>query len=216
MCRRSGSSIHVCLCLPVRDSAAGRFHVTGSGCLSCVVVSEGLRKVGDDPAGSRRPDVCVTGLDALRALLYHPRASLAALCRQGRKDVFLISTTALVVCDDASGLRTTLSEGSGASMPWIAASACTEWQLLQVHLGVTLGRHYFTRCETVSSSGCRFGLSPSRLHACTYRVYTACMCVHTIAISDAKLRLIPRPWKLTRGCCCDHKPSRIKYLAHAC
>ena len=71
-------------------------------------------------------------------------------------------------------------------------------------------------CETVSSSGCRFGLSPSRLHACTYRVYTACMCVHTIAISDAWLRLIPRPWKLTRGCCCDHKPSRIKYLAHAC
>ena len=51
--------------------------------------------------------VCVTGLDVLQALLYHPRASLAAQCRQGRKDVFLISTTASVVCDDANGLRTT-------------------------------------------------------------------------------------------------------------
>ena len=40
-------------------------------------------------------------------------------------------------------------------------------------------------------------LSPSRLHACTYPVYTVCVCVHTIAISGAgqriqSLGLLPR------------------------
>ena len=137
----------------------------------------------DDPAGSRRPDVCVTGLDVLQALLYQPTSIVG--CAMSTRSKGRVPD----LDDCIRSLRRREWSAyhvvciSRASMPWIAASACTEWQLLQVHLGVTLGRHYFTRCETVSSSGCRFGVSPSRLHACTYSVSSVCVCVHIVAIS---------------------------------
>ena len=89
------------------------------------------------------------GLDVLLAMLCYLRAYVATTC---------------VVCVPPR-------KCSETSMPWITASACTEWLLLQVHLGVTLGRHYFTRCETVSSSGCRLGFRPR-----------VCMHVHTAYI----------------------------------
>ena len=97
--------------------------------------------------------MCVTGLDALRARLYHPRASLAAQCRQSRKRRVPVLDECIRSLRRREWSAYHVVYGSGASMLWITASACTEWQLLQVHLGVTLGRHYFTRYEIVSSKG---------------------------------------------------------------
>ena len=52
----------------------------------------------------------MTGLDALQALLYRSTSTVGYVVPTGRGDVFPISAIVPAVCEDACGLRTTLSK----------------------------------------------------------------------------------------------------------
>ena len=155
--------------------------------------------------------VCVIGLEVLQALLYQPTCIVGCAMSTRSKGRVPDLDDCIRSLQRYEWSAYHVVRGLGASMPWITASAGTEWRLLQVHLGVTLGRHYFTRCETVSSKGGYWCFRPR-----------ACMHVHTLYILFA-CAYIPLPFQelgnvskaldCYRGCLLWSKAIKL-YLAH--
>ena len=128
----------------------------------------------------------------------NPRASLAAPCQQGRRDVFPISTTASVVCDDASGLRTTSFK---AQEP-----VCLGSLLLRVLSGSYFKFISERRSGDIILPGVR--LCPPRVATSAFALALACMyipCIYCLRVRTYHCHFrsqaaYSRPWIAYRGC----------------